>query len=404
MGRAGLKVIATASRVLEASETVQEPLPMPAGLTLLGLEGLADPPRQGVAAALQKCRRAGILVIMITGDHPVTALAIASRLGMDTTHPALTGAELATLSDDSLVARLRETSVAARVSPQDKLRIVHVLQASGLTVAVTGDGVNDAPALKAASIGVAMGRSGTDVAREAADVILTDDNFVTIVHAVEEGRVTFSAIRKTTYFLLSTGFAAFLAVTASVFTGSVFTGTALLFLPVQMLWMNVVTNGVQDIALAFEPGEGDELKRPPRSPDEGVLSGALWVRAGLTGVWMGTVVIASFLLELAAGYPEIHARTMALTVFVMLSFFQVFSSRAEFKSLFALRLRDNKPLLFTSLTALLLHWAVMNWPVSANVLGIVPLTAGEWLLCVLAGMTVLVLVEAEKAIRRIAQH
>ncbi|HSL38043.1 MAG TPA: HAD-IC family P-type ATPase, partial [Arthrobacter sp.] len=315
--------------------------------------------------------------------------------GLPTDKPALTGTEMADLDDHMLAARLEQTSVAARVSPVEKLRIVHALQGTGKVVAVTGDGVNDAPALKAAAIGVAMGKSGTDVAREAADVVLTDDNFVTIVHAVEEGRVTFAAIRKTTYFLLSTGAAALVAVTLSVFAE-----TPLLFLPVQMLWMNVVTNGVQDIALAFEPGEGDELNRPPRPPSDGILSRTLWFRAGITGAWMALAVILSFIVALHAGSSEIHARTLALTMFVMLSFFQVFSSRAENKSLFQLRLLANKPLLYTSLVALALHWAVMSWPVSAGLLELTPLTGPEWLLCAAVGSTVLIIVEAEKAVRR----
>jgi len=395
MGREGLRVIATGSRILADDEELGLPMQAPTGLTLLGMEGMTDPPRDGVAEAIRRCRRAGISVMMITGDHPVTARAIADRLGLAVGKRVLTGAEMADLDDHMLAARLDETSVAARVSPQDKLRIVRAMQDAGKIVAVTGDGVNDAPALKAAAIGVAMGRSGTDVAREAADVVLTDDNFVTIVHAVEQGRVTFAAIRKTTYFLLSTGAAALVAVTLSVFAG-----TPLLFLPVQMLWMNVVTNGVQDIALAFEPAEGDELSRPPRPASEGLLSRTLWFRAGITGAWMSLAVLLSFIVELRAGYPEVHARTLALTMFVMLCFFQVFSSRAENKSLFQLRFLANKPLLFTSLGALALHWGVMTWPFSANLLEIIPLNAWEWLLCVAVGSTVLILVEAEKGVRR----
>lgn len=395
MGRDGLRVIATGSRILDRGEELPAPLPPPSGLMFLGMEGMTDPPRAGVADAIARCRRAGIKVMMITGDHPVTATAIAGRLGLPTDKPALTGTEMADLDDHMLAARLEQTSVAARVSPVEKLRIVHALQGTGKVVAITGDGVNDAPALKAAAIGVAMGKSGTDVAREAADVVLTDDNFVTIVHAVEEGRVTFAAIRKTTYFLLSTGAGALVAVTLSVFAE-----TPLLFLPVQMLWMNVVTNGVQDIALAFEPGEGDELNRPPRPPSDGILSRTLWFRAGITGAWMALAVILSFIVALHAGSSEIHARTLALTMFVMLSFFQVFSSRAENKSLFQLRLLANKPLLYTSLVALALHWAVMSWPVSAGLLELTPLAASEWLLCAAVGSTVLIIVEAEKAVRR----
>ncbi len=395
MGSEGLRVIATGRRVIADDEQLREPLSAPSGLTFLGMEGMSDPLREGVAEAIETCRRAGILVMMITGDHPVTATAIATKLGMSTTRPALTGAEMATLDDRMLAARLEDTSVAARVSPQNKLRIVRSLQSVGKVVAVTGDGVNDAPALKAAAIGVAMGNSGTDVAREAADVVLTDDNFATIVYAVEEGRVIFAAIRKSTYFLLSTGAAALVAVTLSVFAG-----TPLLFLPVQMLWMNVVTNGGQDVALAFEPAEGDELGRPPRPASEGLLSRTLWFRAGITGAWMALAVILTFIVDLHVGYSEVHARTLALTMFVMLSFFQVFSSRAENASLFHLRLLANKPLLYTSLGALALHAAAMTWPLSAEVLGLTPLNLWEWLICAAVGSTVLFLVEAEKAVRR----
>ncbi|GAA1703006.1 cation-transporting P-type ATPase [Microcella alkalica] len=395
LGRVGLRVIATGMRVLGPEERLEHPLPPPSGLTFLGMEGMDDPPREGVAEAIRECRAAGIRVMMITGDHPVTATAIAERLGLSTARPALTGAELAHLDDAMLAARLEGTGVAARVTPQDKLRIVTALQSRGEVVAVTGDGINDAPALRAAAIGVAMGRSGTDVAREAADIVLTDDDFTTIVGAVREGRVTFAAVRKTTYFLLSTGAAALIAVTLSVFAQ-----TPLLFLPVQMLWLNVITNGTQDIALAFEPGEGDELRRPPRSPDEGVLSRTLWFRAGITGAWMALAVLLTFILDLRTGVSEEHARTMALTMFVMLSFFQVFSSRAEYTSLFALRLLANKPLLFTSFAALALHAGAMTWPVSAAVLGFVPLTVADWAICAVVGSTVLVIVEAEKAVRR----
>ncbi|WP_298589776.1 HAD-IC family P-type ATPase [uncultured Kocuria sp.] len=395
MGRDGLRVIATGVRVLDDDEELLDPLPPPSGLLLLGMEGMADPPRPGVAEAIAECLRAGIQVKMITGDHPVTAMAVAERLGLPTDAAALTGAEMAGLDDHGLAARLEQTSVAARVAPQDKLRIVQVLQDRDHVVAVTGDGVNDAPALKAASIGVAMGRSGTDVAREAADLVLTDDNFVTIVHAVRQGRVTFAAIRKATFFLLSTGAAALLAVSLSVVVDQ-----PLLFLPVQLLWINLVTNGVQDIALTLEAAEGDELARPPRPRSEGVLSRTLWFRAGITAVWMALGVLAVFGAALGTGADEVHARSLALTTFVLFSFFQVMSARAEHKSLFQLDLLGNKPLVLTSFAALALHWGVLAWPVSAGLMGLAPLDASEWLLAVLVGSSVLVVVEAEKLVRR----
>jgi len=395
MASGGLRVIATAARVLSPDEDLITPLPTPSGLTLLGLSGMTDPPRPGVVEAIQDCRRAGIAITMITGDHPSTATAIAERLGLPTEAPALTGAEMAGLDDEALAARLAETSVAARVSPKDKLRIVLALQGLGKVVAVTGDGVNDAPALKAAAIGVAMGRSGTDAAREAADVVLTDDNFVTIVHAVEQGRVTFASIRKATYFLLSTGAAALIAVSLSVFVS-----LPLLFLPVQMLWINIVTSGAQALALAREPAEGNELTRRPRSQDEGVLSRTMWFRMLITGTWMAGCVLLTFIWATRSGLELEHARTLALTALVLLSFSQAISSRAEFRSVFSLNPFSNTMLLVTSFGAVAAQWGVMTWPVSAGLLGMTPLTAAEWLACAAIGSTVLVIVECEKFVRR----
>lgn len=392
----GYRVLALAHRVLGSATVPGPELPHPSGLMLLGLAAMTDPPRPGVREAIADCRHAGIDLIMVTGDHPVTASTIAARLGIPDRGEVLTGAELAELDDDALRLRLRSTSVAARVSPADKLRIVEALRADGETVAVTGDGVNDAPALRAASIGVAMGAAGTDVAREAADVVLADDDFVTIVHAVREGRVTFAAIRKATFFLLSTGFAIMVAVTLSVYLEA-----PVLLLPVQVLWINVVTNGLQDVALAFEPGEGGELRRPPRPATEGILSTVLWGRVIVTGLWMAAAILLAFLWALENGYDLDHARTLTLTLFVLFNFFQSGSARAEHRSLFVLSPLSNPFLLLTAVGSLLLQWGAMTWPVSAELLSLVPLTLEEWLACAVIGSTVLVIVELEKLVRRV---
>ncbi|WP_159067431.1 cation-translocating P-type ATPase [Gordonia iterans] len=390
----GLRVLAAAHRVLDDDEPVADPLPAPHDLVFLGLEGMTDPPREGVARAVADCRQAGIAVTMITGDQPATAEAIARRLGLDSAAAPVTGAEMAGLDDDQLADRLAETSVAARVSPHDKLRIVGALQARGEVVAVTGDGVNDAPALKAASIGVAMGRDGTDVAREAADVVLTDDDFVTIVDAVEQGRVTFSAIRKATFFLLSTAVAGVLALSVNVLLDQ-----PLLFLPVQILWINLVTSGIQDVALALEPAEGDELKRKPRPRSEGVLSRTLWVRTFLTGAWMGALVLAVYGWALSEGSTVEHARTMALTTFVLFNFVQVGNARTEHRSLLTLSPLRNKLLVSTAVGSIVLLWAAMSWSVSTGLLGVTPLSLTDWVSCGLIALTVLVLVEADKLVR-----
>lgn len=398
MASDGLRVLATGYRILADDETPPQTLPDPADLTFLGLEGMADPPRPGVAEAIAHCHDAGIRVIMITGDQPATAVTIADQLGLPAAAEPLTGAEITQLDDDELLARLREVGVAARVSPRDKKRIVEVLQRHGETVAVTGDGVNDAPALNAAALGVAMGESGTDVARESADMVLTDDNFVTVVDAVEQGRVTFNAIRKATHFLVANGAASLLAVSVSVYADM-----PLIFLPLQMLFMNVVTNGVQDIALAFEPAEGDELKRQPRARSEGVLSRALWWRTALAGVWMATATVAMFLWALDAGHTEEHARTLTMTLFIMMNFYFVQTSRFENKSLFSNPF-SNPLLLITAFGALALHWGVMSWSVTADLLGFVPLTGSEWAVCAVLGISVLLIVEADKLFRHLASR
>ena len=398
MGGRGLRVIATGMKRLPPEWDANQPLPAPSRLTLLGLEGMHDPPRPGVADAIASCQDAGIAVKMITGDHPATAEAIADRLGIPHEGPAVTGREMRHLDDAVLAARLREAGVAARVSPQDKLRIVTVLQDQGEVVAVTGDGVNDAPALKAASIGVAMGASGTDVARESADMVLTDDNFVTIVSAIRQGRVTFAAIRKASFFLLSTALGVIIAVLTNVFTEH-----PLLFLPIQVLWINLVTNGLQDVALSFEPAEGDELARPPRPRDEGLLSGTLWLRLIITGAWIGVVVLLVYTWAIQSGYEVAHARTLALTVLVTLNFFQTGNARAEHRSLFALSPFANPFLLVAATGSLAMQWGATAWNVSADILQLTPLSLVEWVMCFALGGTVLVLVEGEKALRRLGR-
>ncbi|AVZ39626.1 MULTISPECIES: HAD-IC family P-type ATPase [unclassified Dietzia] len=394
LGSKGLRVIATARRELGdgdprlAGGTLEG---APGDLTFLGLEGMTDPPRPGVQEAIAGCRSAGIRVMMITGDHPVTAAAIAGRLGLDTGTPPLTGAEIAALDDTMLRARLADATVAARVSPQDKMRIVDQLMAMGNVVAVTGDGVNDAPALRVASIGVAMGGSGTDVARQASDIVLTDDDFSTIVHAVEEGRVTFATIRKATFFLLSTAIAALLAVAVNVFTNS-----PLILLPVQMLWANLVTSGIQVIALAFEPGEGDELEVPPRNPGEGVLDAPMWWRTALSGVWIAVVTLVVYERAIWDGIETDHARSLALTVLVAASFFQVMNARALRRSVFTLNPLANPLLLVATAVAACLQVMVVSWPVLAGPMGLSALSPGEWVLCVAVGATVIAVSEIHK--------
>ncbi len=395
---AGMRVLAVARRRLDPDVDPAGWLDSPRELEFVGLLGMSDPPRPGVRNAIAACHRAGVSVMMVTGDHPRTAAAIGERLGLGGRGEPVTGGELARLDDDALVARLREARIAARVSPHDKLRIVRALEAAGEVVAVTGDGVNDAPALRAASLGVAMGKGGTDVARDAADIVLTDDDFGTIVGAVQEGRVTFAAVQKATFFLLSTGVAALVAV-----TGDLLVGGPLIFLPVQMIWFNLVSNGVQDVGLAFERGEGDELERAPRRPTAGLLTRGLWGRIVLTSAWMGLIVLAAFHGALSAGSSIEQARTFALTAFAFLNLFQTLNSRSERRSVFRQRL-DNPLLLAASVGVLVLHAAAVLTPPGWAVLGFAPLTAAQWAIAAGLGVSVLLVVEVDKAIRRAVQR
>ncbi|GIW06075.1 MAG: ATPase [Dehalococcoidia bacterium] len=396
MAARGLRVLAVAMRRLTALPDDRAPFPELQGLTFLGLIGMVDPPRPGVREAIAGCRAAGLRVVMITGDHAVTARAIGEALDLcEPGAPVFTGRELAALTDEQLRQIVRTVSIFARVTPEDKLRIVRALRANGEVVAVTGDGVNDAPALQAADIGIAMGRSGTDVAREAAAMILADDNFVTIYAAVEEGRVTFDNVRKVTFFLVSTGAATIVALLA---------GLALrwpiVFLPVQLIWLNVVTNGLQDVALAFEPGERDVLKRPPRRPNEGIMSGRLWRRTMVTGIIMALGTLVLFRWELDQGATLAHAQTVALTTMVLFQTFQIGNARSELESVFRLNPFSNPFLFASAVAALAVHVGALAFPPTQFLLGFEPLDWATWLRMVAVALSVVAVVEVQKLIQR----
>ncbi len=390
----GMRVLASAYRPMPAGAIVELPEHM-GDLRFLALHGLMDPPRDEARAAVEGCRSAGIRVLMITGDHAATALAVAREVGIAADGDAvLTGSDIDGLDADGLRAAVRSTAVFARVSPAHKLAIVEALRADGETVAVTGDGVNDAPALRAADIGVAMGRSGTDVAREAADVVILDDDFASIVAAVEEGRIAFSNVRKTTFFLVSTGAAAIVAVLASIFGR--FDAP---FLAAQMIWMNVVTNGVQDVALAFEPGEPDVLRRRPRPRGEGILSRLLWERTVVAGVVMAAGTLALFGLELARSGDLERARTVALTTMVLFSLMHVGNARSEHASAFARSPFANRFLFVGSAVALALHVGAMHWGPTQSALRLEPLPVTTWLLMLATALTIVLAMELHKALR-----
>jgi Ca2+-transporting ATPase len=365
-------------------------------LILAGMQGMIDPLRPEALEAVKGCREAGIRVAMITGDHAVTASAIGRSMGITSGKAeALTGRELETMSDEELFRKVREVSVFARVSPQHKLRIVKQLMNQGEVVAVTGDGVNDAPALKAAHLGVAMGKTGTDVAREAADMVVTDDNFATIFHAVEEGRVVFDNIRKVVLFLIPTGFAAIVSILLSMVLG-----VPIPYVAAQLLWINLVTNGLQDVALAFEPGEKDILKRKPRPPKEGIMSRLMFERSILVGLLISVGIIYNFTNALDNGDSLERARTVAVTTMVFFQFFQAWNSRSEHRSVFRINPLGNPFLFYSMVAAFLAQIAVIYVPALQWVFRTEPLSGAEWVRIVLVALSVVVAVEVDKAIRR----
>ncbi len=396
MAERGLRVLAMAEGTVPSATNPVAELPLPARLCFSGMQGMMDPPRPGVREAIAACQRAGIRVLMITGDHAATALAIGREVGIaGPGDRAVTGRELDAVDDDGLRQLCREVSVYARMAPEQKLRVVHALRREGHVVAVTGDGVNDAPALRAADIGIAMGRSGTDVAREAAAMILADDNFVSIYAAVEEGRVTFDNIRKVTFFLVSTGVAEVFAIITALLLG-----WPLPFQAAQILWLNLVTNGLQDMALAFEPGEADVLERPPRSPREGLLTRLLWERILLTGVVMSAGTLALFRWELDHGASSGLAQTTALTTMVLFQVVHIGNSRAERQSLFRLSPFSNPFLFVSTVAALAVHVAALYFPPTQSLLGFEPLPLAGWLRIVPIAATIVVAIELHKRWRR----
>ncbi|MEJ5329011.1 MAG: HAD-IC family P-type ATPase [Desulfobaccales bacterium] len=472
--RQGLRVLGMAYKEVPAEQTEIRLKDLQHDLTFAGLQGMIDPPRPEAIEAVAGCRQAGIRVVMITGDHAVTAEAIARQLGIIPEEEAaedllakpvetmtdeelflvtrevasilarqsgipgheprtligrqisamsdmelfaflkevlaalvrragpegavrrvLTGKEIETMSDTALFHLVRKVSVYARVAPHHKLRITQQLLKQGEIVAVTGDGVNDAPALKAAHIGVAMGKTGTDVAKEAADMIIADDNFVSIYRAVELGRVVFDNIRKVTFFLIPTGIAAIISILATVILG-----LPIPYLPAQLLWINLVTNGLQVLALCFEPGEKDVLLRPPRDPREGIMSRLLVERTIYISLLISAGVVYEFLYALKTGMPLGKARTVAVTTMVFFQFFQAWNSRSELQSVFRLNPFSNPFLFFGILASIGAQLAAIYLPSMQWLFRMEPIGLVEWLRIGLVSSSVIILVEFDKLVRR----
>jgi len=380
-------------------------------LIFLALIGMVDPPREQAKEAVGRAKGAGVRPIMITGDHPKTATVIAAELGIASDSTAVVGADLARMSDATLDQIVQEFSVYTRVNPEHKLRIVKALQRGGMTVAMTGDGVNDAPALKTADIGVAMGIAGTDVSRQAADMVLADDNFATIVAAVEEGRAIFDNIRKFLRYLLSSNIGEvmtmFFGVLLAKFIGLTAGGDHGLVLPLlatQILWINLVTDGAPALALGVDPADAGTMNRPPRPRGEGVITPRMW--AGI--FFVGSVMAVGTLLVLDAALPggliegtgtTPFAQTMAFTTLIMFQLFNVFNARSDERSAFE-GLFKNGWLWAAIVLSLALHAAVIYTPFLQRAFSTTALSLGDWLICVAVASSVLWLRELSKAITR----
>ncbi len=379
-------------------------------LIFLGLIGMIDPPRAEAKLAVDRAQRAGIRSIMITGDHPRTAAVIAAQLGIAGDGRVVTGAEIGAMSEEALGATVREMSVYARVNPEHKLRIVKALQAGGATVAMTGDGVNDAPALKTADIGIAMGVTGTDVSKEAADVVLTDDNFATIVAAVEEGRAIFANIRKFLRFLLSSNLGEVMTMFFGVLLADVIglraegAAVVLPLLTTQILWINLVTDGVPALALGVDPADEGLMRSRPRPASERVITRRMWAGIVLVGVIMavGTLLVldASLSGGLIQGSGTMrYAQTMAFTTLMLFQLINVFNARSDERSAFA-GLFQNSWLWGAVGLSVVLHVAVIYAPPLQHAFSTVSLSAVDWVRCLAVASSVLWLRELSKLVTR----
>lgn len=387
MAASGLRVLAVACRELRelppSLESVED------DQTLLALVGLMDPPRDEAREAVATCQAAGIRVVMITGDHPATAGAVAAALGIaDPAAPVVTGQDLARLDDRQLLEDVEQLRVYARVAPEDKIRIVRALQDRGQHVAMTGDGVNDAPALRRASIGVAMGLGGTDVAREAADMVLLDDNFASIVRAVREGRRIYGNIRKFVRYVLTGNVGEIWAMFMAPMLG-----LPIPLLPLHILWVNLVTDGLPGLALAAEPEERDAMLRPPRPPAESIFAGGLWQHVLWVGVLLGSVTL---LVQWWALRTGAHWQSMAFTVLTLSQMAHVLAIRSERASLFQHGMLGNVPLLAAVALTFGLQLSTLYVPAAQTVFRTSPLSGVELGLCILASAVVFLGVEAEK--------
>jgi Ca2+-transporting ATPase len=402
----GIRVLGLACRAADRHTPVHE---LEQGLRFLGMAGMVDPLREDVPAAVKTVMAAGIRPVMITGDHPLMAQSIGRELGvLDGERPVLTGRDLSGLESEALADAAEGTSVFARVSPEQKLRLVDALQARGQIVSMTGDGVNDAPALKSADIGVAMGVTGTDVAKEASDMVLLDDRYTTIVKAVREGRVIFDNIRRFVRFILASNAGELLVMLIGPFLG-----LPLPLLPVQILWMNLVTDGLPALALGVEKAERDVMKRTPRRPDAPIIDWAmgahiLWVGLLMAGLslWVGLSA-----WDGVGGSTDPHGaaeaatwQTMLFSTMVFVQLFLALAVRSTTESLFRIGIFSNRPMILALAATCVLQLGVIYLPLFQGFFHTVALTGRQLGFCAGAAALVFVAVEAEKMVGRMRKR
>jgi Ca2+-transporting ATPase len=388
MAGEALRVLAIAYKRDAAPDDIER------GLTLLGLVGMIDPPRPEAQAAVRECEEAGIRVIMITGDHPLTAKAVADELGLSKTGRVVTGAELEEMSDSELEFTTESVEVCARVSPAHKLRVVTALQKRGQVVAMTGDGVNDAPALKKADIGIAMGITGTDVSKEAAAMTLTDDNFASIVAAVEEGRGIFSNIKKYLMYLLSSNVGEI-----GLMAGATLAGLPLPLSAVQILYVNLATDGLPALALAVDPPEDDLMRRPPRDPRTGIFTRPVIMLMLVGGLWSAAVNLGLFVWALNSGRSVQEAMTMTFVSLVLIQFFKAYNFRSDRHSVLR-KPFANKWLNIAIVWELIMLALILYVPLLERVFGTFAITTTDWLIIIGAAFTVSPVLELAKWMER----
>jgi Ca2+-transporting ATPase len=384
-----LRVLALCRRVKVAHDDGER---VERELTFLGLVGLMDPPRAGVREAVATCKRAGIRAVMITGDHKITATAIAQEIGLwEDGDESLTGAELTAMSDDELTSRIMHVRVFARTTAEQKLRLVRAFKTRGHIVAMTGDGVNDAPALREAHIGIAMGRGGTDVARQAADMVLADDNFATIVHAVREGRAIYRNIQKFIFFLLSSNMGLVVAVFAVSFLGAWPPLT-----PLMILWINLVTNGLPALALGVDPPDANLMTEPPRSTTEGLLATRDYLGILYVGVCMAAAALYFYITATQQGTSLLQARACAFSALALAPLFHAWSCRSPSRSLFASKPFFSVPLIVACLASATIHLVTLLVPGLRPVFKTYALTGAEWVTLIVIALLILPAVELAK--------